>query len=94
MAKRRLTKTLVEQTVQETKTREFIEHVGLTYTKADGRRELDIRLFDAFDDPRQTPAGKALIERLEASGWSVAHRHGRLYSRLTVSEPIAAPEER
>lgn len=88
MAKRRLNKTAVEEAIRETRTRQFVENVGITLKKADGRHEVTVNLFDTFDDPRQTPAGKALIDHLESSGWTVAHRHGRRYSSLTVAEPI------
>jgi hypothetical protein len=94
MAKRRLTKTAVVQAIRETKTTRFVDGVGLTMTRADGRHEVAVRLFDTMDDPRRTPAGATLIGHLEASGWLVAHRHGRRYSTLTVSEPASdTPEE-
>lgn len=85
---RRLTKTAVLEAIHETKTKEFVEKVGDTEKLADGRHEVNVILFDAFDDPRATPAGAQLIGHLESSGWTVAHRHGRRYSALTVAEPI------
>ncbi|MEU4224325.1 hypothetical protein AB0F17_08530 [Nonomuraea sp. NPDC026600] len=93
MAKRRLTKTAVQEAIHETKTKPFADQVSLTLKRMDGRHEVSVRLFDRLDDPRSTPAGEALIGHLEASGWAVTHRLGRAYSTLTVSEPVSAPEE-
>lgn len=94
MPKRRLTKTAVQEAIHETKTKPFVDQVGLTLKRMDGRHEVAVRLFDRLDDPRSTPAGEALIGHLEASGWIVTHRLGRAYSTLTVSEPLSdAPEE-
>lgn len=92
MAKRRLTKTAVEEAIHETKTKPFVERVRATEKMPDGRHEVDVILSDAIDDPRGTPYGAALIGHLEASGWLVHHRYGREYSRLIVAEPVASSD--
>lgn len=87
--RRRLSRTAVEQAVRETKTRDSIEKIHDTEKIGEGRHQVDVVLVDTFADPRaESPAVNSLIVALEAEGWTVAHRHGRFRSRLTVFEPV------
>lgn len=90
MTARRLTKTLVEQTIRETDTRDLVSKVGDTLKQADHRHLVFVALHDTYDDPRaESPAANTLIAALEEQGWVVGHVKGHSCSRLTVSEPSA-----